>query len=83
MVRSAARVASPSFLPEAWALSTTSAMVFAPGTMVETFDQDFPGGNPFDPAHRLRTERLNIAAGHAIAPDTPGLGFDLDWSLFR
>ena len=54
-----------------------------PGTMVETFDQDFPGGNPFDPAHRLRTERLNIAAGHAIAPDTPGLGFDLDWSLFR
>jgi L-alanine-DL-glutamate epimerase-like enolase superfamily enzyme len=53
-----------------------------PGTTVETFDQDFPGGNPLDPAHRLRTGPLQIADGHAIAPDAPGLGFDLDWSLF-
>ena len=53
-----------------------------PGTTVETFDQDHPGGNPLDPAHRLRTGRLSIASGRAIAPETPGLGFDLDWSLF-
>ncbi len=53
-----------------------------PGSLVETFDPDLPDGNPLDPAHRLSTGGPTLAAGMAIAPEAPGLGFELDWSLF-
>ena len=55
----------------------------APGSLVETFDPDLPEGNPLDPAHRLSTGGPMLAAGLATAPDAPGLGFELDWDLFR
>ncbi len=55
----------------------------APGSLVETFDPDLPEGNPLDPAHRLSTGGPVLAAGLATAPDAPGLGFELDWDLFR
>ena len=53
-----------------------------PGSLVETFDPDVPGGNPLDPVHRLLTGGPVLSAGTAVAPDAPGLGFDLDWSRF-
>jgi len=53
-----------------------------PGSIVETFDPDLPDGNPLDPAHRLSTGGPALGAGLATAPDAPGLGFELDWSLF-
>ncbi|WP_411278063.1 mandelate racemase/muconate lactonizing enzyme family protein [Gaiella sp.] len=53
-----------------------------PGSLVETFDPDLPGGNPLDPAHRLSTGGPAFVEGMAVARDGPGLGFDLDWSLF-
>jgi L-alanine-DL-glutamate epimerase-like enolase superfamily enzyme len=54
---------------------------FAPGTMVETFDP-VPGGNPLDPAHLLYDGGPALRGGTAIAPDEPGLGFELDWERF-
>ena len=54
-----------------------------PGTIVETFDPDLPGGNPLDPAHTLRSGGPAIRPGTAVAPDAPGLGFELDWDRFR
>jgi L-alanine-DL-glutamate epimerase-like enolase superfamily enzyme len=53
-----------------------------PGTIVETFDP-VPGGNPLDPAHLLYDGGPELANGRAVAPDTPGLGFELDWARFR
>lgn len=50
-----------------------------PGALVETFDADVPGGNPLDPAHRLIEHGPSIVDGVMRAPETPGLGFDLDW----
>ena len=55
---------------------------FAPGTIVEAFDA-VPGGNPLDPAHLLCTGGPSVRAGTAVAPDEPGLGFQLDWGRFR
>ena len=54
----------------------------APGTIVETFDP-VTGGNPLDPAHLLSTGGPSLRAGTAIAPEAPGLGFELDWARFR
>jgi L-alanine-DL-glutamate epimerase-like enolase superfamily enzyme len=48
-----------------------------PGAVVETFDPDVPGGNPLDPVHRLTTGRLELAAGLALPPTAPGIGFEL------
>jgi L-alanine-DL-glutamate epimerase-like enolase superfamily enzyme len=55
---------------------------FAPGTMVETFDP-VPGGNPLDPAHLLYSGGPELGKGTAVAPEEPGLGFELDWERFR
>jgi L-alanine-DL-glutamate epimerase-like enolase superfamily enzyme len=52
-----------------------------PGTMVETFDP-VPGGNPLDPAHMLSDGGPELGGGTAVAPDAPGLGFELDWERF-
>jgi L-alanine-DL-glutamate epimerase-like enolase superfamily enzyme len=54
-----------------------------PGTIVETFDPELPGGNPLDPAHVLRTGGPELVGGTAVAPEAPGLGFELDWERFR
>ena len=52
------------------------------GAVVETFDPNVPGGNPLDPAHLLCSGGPTLAGGTAVAPATPGLGFDLDWARF-
>ena len=52
------------------------------GSIVETFDPDVPGGNPLDPAHVLSTGGPAFRDGVAIAPDAPGLGFELDGERF-
>jgi len=54
----------------------------AAGTIVEAFDA-VPGGNPLDPAHLLCTGGPDLRAGTAVAPEAPGLGFELDWARFR
>jgi L-alanine-DL-glutamate epimerase-like enolase superfamily enzyme len=54
-----------------------------PGTIVETFDPELPGGNPLDPAHLLYSGGPVFDAGTAVAPNAPGLGIELDWSRFR
>ena len=54
-----------------------------PGRIVETFDPDLPGGNPLDPAHLLVQGGPRLAGGMAVAPDAPGLGFELDWAALR
>ena len=55
-----------------------------PGAIVETFDPDLPGGNPLDPAHLLSHAAARCSpAGCAVAPDVPGLGFELDWACPR
>lgn len=54
-----------------------------PGSLIEMFDPDLPDGNPLDPVHRLLHGGPTLRAGTAVAQDAPGLGFDLDWSLFR
>jgi L-alanine-DL-glutamate epimerase-like enolase superfamily enzyme len=54
-----------------------------PGAIVETFDAEVPGGNPLDPAHMLCTGGPTFRDGRAVAPDAPGLGFELDWARFR
>ena len=54
-----------------------------PGTIVETFDPALPGGNPLDPAHTLCSGGPAFRDGTAVAPETPGLGFELDWARFR
>jgi L-alanine-DL-glutamate epimerase-like enolase superfamily enzyme len=48
-----------------------------PGAIVETFDPDVPGGNPFDPAHELSSGRLAVSDGVALPPAGPGIGFEL------
>jgi L-alanine-DL-glutamate epimerase-like enolase superfamily enzyme len=53
------------------------------GTIVETFDPDVPGGNPLDPAHLLCSGGPAFRDGTAVAPEAPGLGFELDWERFR
>lgn len=53
------------------------------GTIVEMFDPELPGGNPLDPAHLLCRGGPAILTGTAVAPDAPGLGFELDWARFR
>lgn len=53
-----------------------------PGSHVEMFDPDLPAGSPLDPAHRLSHGGPTVSEGTALAPDAPGLGFDLDWRLF-
>ncbi len=55
----------------------------SPGAVVETFDPDLPGGNPLDPAHRLYTGGPSLGRGIAVAPEAPGLGFELDWARFQ
>ena len=55
----------------------------APGAIVETFDPALPGGNPLDPAHLLCSGGPAFRDGTAVAPETPGLGFELDWARFR
>ncbi len=54
-----------------------------PGSIVETFDREAPGGNPLDPAHTLCRGGPVFRDGTAVAPDAPGLGFELDWARFR
>jgi L-alanine-DL-glutamate epimerase-like enolase superfamily enzyme len=53
------------------------------GTIVETFDRELPAGNPLDPAHLLYSGGPALRNGTAVAPDAPGLGFELDWERFR
>jgi L-alanine-DL-glutamate epimerase-like enolase superfamily enzyme len=53
------------------------------GTIVETFDPELPRGNPLDPAHLLCRGGPALRNGTAVAPDAPGLGFELDWERFR
>jgi len=55
----------------------------SPDTIVETFDPELPGGNPLDPAHILCSGGPVFRDGKAVAPDAPGLGFQLDWARFR
>lgn len=52
------------------------------GSIIETFDPEIPGGNPFEPAHLLLDRSLPVVGGCAIPPDTPGLGFQLDRTAF-
>lgn len=52
-----------------------------PGTSVETFDP-VPGGNPLDPVHLLVSGGPVRRNGTAVAPEEPGLGFQLDWERF-
>ena len=47
------------------------------------FDPHVPGGNPLDPSHLLCSDGPALGGGTAIAPEAPGLGFDLDWERFR
>jgi L-alanine-DL-glutamate epimerase-like enolase superfamily enzyme len=47
------------------------------GALIETFDPDVPGGNPYDPAHQLSSGRLAVSDGAARPPDVPGIGFEL------
>jgi L-alanine-DL-glutamate epimerase-like enolase superfamily enzyme len=54
-----------------------------PGTIVETFDTELPGGNPLDPAHTLCSGGPAFRDGTAVAPEAPGLGFELHWERFR
>ena len=54
-----------------------------PGAIVETFDPELPGGNPLDPAHVLCSGGPAFRDGMAVAPEAPGLGFELDWARFR
>jgi L-alanine-DL-glutamate epimerase-like enolase superfamily enzyme len=56
---------------------------FAPGTIVETFDQEIPGGNPLDPAHILCAGGPAFRDGTVVPPEEPGLGFELDWARFK
>lgn len=56
---------------------------FAPGTIVETFDPELPDGNPLDPAHLLCSGGPSFREGTAVAPEGPGLGFELDWARFK
>jgi L-alanine-DL-glutamate epimerase-like enolase superfamily enzyme len=48
-----------------------------PGAMVETFDPEMPGGNPYDPVHELTSGRLAVSEGLARPPRAPGIGFEL------
>jgi L-alanine-DL-glutamate epimerase-like enolase superfamily enzyme len=43
---------------------------------VELFDPDVPGGNPYDPAHRLMAEPPRLRDGRLLAGDRPGLGLE-------
>ena len=61
----------------------TEVSVHLATTQPGTFDQDCPGRQPARPGTPPAHRGLNAADGRAIAPDTPGLAFDLDWSLFR
>ena len=54
-----------------------------PGAIVERFDSELPGGNPLDPAHVLCSGGPAFRDGMAVAPEAPGLGFELDWARFR
>jgi L-alanine-DL-glutamate epimerase-like enolase superfamily enzyme len=54
-----------------------------PGSIVETFDPEVPGGNPLDPAHTFCNGGPAYRRGTAVAPETAGLGFALDWVRFR
>jgi L-alanine-DL-glutamate epimerase-like enolase superfamily enzyme len=52
-----------------------------PGVLgVETFD---PSGSPFDPSRSFIEGGPIYRAGCAIAPETPGLGFGLDWECIE
>jgi L-alanine-DL-glutamate epimerase-like enolase superfamily enzyme len=53
-----------------------------PGSVVETFDSELPGGNPLDPAHTFCDGGPGFRDGIAYAPETAGLGFELDWARF-
>jgi L-alanine-DL-glutamate epimerase-like enolase superfamily enzyme len=55
----------------------------SPGAIVETFDPELPGGNPLDPAHVLCSGGPAFRDGTAVAPEAPGLGFELDWARFQ
>jgi hypothetical protein len=48
-----------------------------PEAIVETFDPDVPGGNPFDPVHALSSGRLTVTDGSALPPTAIGIGFEL------
>ena len=52
----------------------------ANGTTIETFDRD---DNPFDPADRLYRGAPEFRPGITIAPERPGLGFELDRELIE
>lgn len=43
---------------------------------VETFD---PAGNDFELSHQFVSGGPRLEAGYMYAPETPGLGFELDW----
>ena len=48
-----------------------------PGSIIETFDPDVPGGNPLDPVHKLTSGRLVLEDGCALPPTAAGIGFEL------
>jgi L-alanine-DL-glutamate epimerase-like enolase superfamily enzyme len=52
----------------------------ADGTSIETFDRD---ENPFDPADRLYSGGPEFRPGVAVAPETPGIGIELDRELIE
>jgi L-alanine-DL-glutamate epimerase-like enolase superfamily enzyme len=52
----------------------------ASGTTIETFDRE---DNPFDPAERFYRGALELRPGVTIAPETPGLGWELDHELIE
>jgi L-alanine-DL-glutamate epimerase-like enolase superfamily enzyme len=54
------------------------AAAAADGTTIETFDRD---DNPFDPADRLYRGGPEFRPGVTVAPETPGLGIELDREL--
>ncbi|MDW5592911.1 mandelate racemase/muconate lactonizing enzyme family protein [Conexibacter stalactiti] len=64
-------------------ISAQLAAAQTPPAWVELFDGEVPGGNPYDPAHRLSARPAVLRDGRLVAPDATGLGLEFDRELVR
>ncbi|MDO8186319.1 enolase C-terminal domain-like protein [Conexibacter sp. JD483] len=64
-------------------ISVQLAAAQARPAWVELFDEEVPGGNPYDPAHRLSARPAVLRDGRLVAPGEPGLGLEFDRELVR
>jgi L-alanine-DL-glutamate epimerase-like enolase superfamily enzyme len=64
-------------------ISVHLATARARAPWVELFDPAVPGGNPYDPAHRLIAAGAALEGGRLVAPDAPGLGLAFDPEVVR